>query len=89
EPGVPANDQRLAAAVCRAGNVVLPLLREEVTSYSQPDAKMLPLLDCAKGLGHINVEADSDGIVRSLFLREGPPDNMAPQLAWIAYTASG
>ncbi|MFL1545899.1 CHASE2 domain-containing protein [Pseudomonas sp. O39] len=89
EPGVPANDQRLAAAVCHAGNVVLPLLREEVASYSQPEAELLPLLNCARGLGHINVEADSDGVVRSLFMREGPPDNMAPQLAWLAYTVSG
>lgn len=89
EPGIPANDQRLTAAVCNAGNVVLPLLREEAASYSAPDAQMLPLLKCAKGLGHINVEADSDGVVRSLFLREGPPGDTTPQLAWMAYALSG
>lgn len=89
EPGVPANDRRLAAAVCNAGNVVLPLLREEAANYSTPDAHMLPLLKCAKGLGHINVEADSDGVVRSLFMREGPPGDTTPQLAWVAYALSG
>lgn len=89
EPGVPANDRRLAAAVCNAGNVVLPLLREEAANYSTPDAQMLPLLKCAKGLGHINVEADSDGVVRSLFMREGPPGDTTPQLAWVAYALSG
>lgn len=89
EPGVPANDQRLAAAVCNAGNVVLPLLREDSAGYGQPDTQMLPLLKCAKGLGHINVEADSDGVVRSIYMREGPLDHTAPQLAWMAYTLSG
>ena len=65
----PASYSGVGTAVCNAGNVVLPLLREEATSYSAPDAQVLPLLKCAKGLGHINVEADNDGVVRSLFLR--------------------
>lgn len=89
ERGDPANDKRLAESVCNAGNVLLPLLREGAASYSQPDTQMMPLLKCAKGLGHINVEADSDGVVRSLYLREGPPDTTAPQLAWLAYEMSG
>ncbi|MCR4537720.1 CHASE2 domain-containing protein [Pseudomonas sp. 18.1.10] len=85
EPGNPANDKRLADAVCNAGNVLLPLLREGPASYIQPAEQMQPLLKCAKGVGHINVEADNDGVVRSLYLREGPLDAMAPQLAWLAY----
>ena len=85
EPGNPANDKRLADAVCNAGNVLLPLLRDGPASYIQPAEQMLPLLKCAKGVGHINVEADNDGVVRSLYLREGPLDAMAPQLAWLAY----
>ncbi len=89
EPGDPAQDKRLADSVCNAGNVLLPLVREGTASYSQPGAQMLPLLKCAKGVGHINVEADSDGIVRSLYMREGPPDATAPQLAWLAYEMIG
>jgi len=89
EPSDPANDKRLAESVCNAGNVLLPLVREGAANYSQPDAQMMPLLKCAKGVGHINVEADSDGVVRSLYLREGPPDAKAPQLAWLAYEMSG
>ncbi|WLG74130.1 CHASE2 domain-containing protein [Pseudomonas simiae] len=89
EPGDPANDKRLAESVCNAGNVLLPLVREGAANYSQPDAQMMPLLKCAKGVGHINVEADSDSVVRSLYLREGPPDAKAPQLAWLAYEMSG
>ena len=89
EPGNSANDKRLADAVCNAGNVLLPLVREGPASYSQPGEQMLPLLKCAKGVGQINVEADSDGVVRSLYLREGPPDATALQLAWLAYELSG
>ncbi|WP_460149853.1 CHASE2 domain-containing protein [Pseudomonas sp. S3_A03] len=89
EPGDPTRDKRLADAVCNAGNVLLPLARDDSISYGQSDAQMLPLLKCAKGVGHINVEADSDGVVRSLYLREGPPDAMAPQLAWLAFAMSG
>lgn len=85
EPEEPASDKRLSDALCNAGNVVLPLVREGSSRYSQADAQMLPLLKCAKGLGHINVEADPDGVVRSLYLREGPVGATVPQLAWLAY----
>ncbi|MGY2291995.1 CHASE2 domain-containing protein [Pseudomonas sp. SDO528_S397] len=88
----PANDQRLAQAVCQAGNVLLPLIREGSPSYGQPVSQILPVLplrDCARSVGHINVEADSDGIVRSLYLREGPTGGLVPQLAWLAYELSG
>ena len=88
EPEEPASDKRLSDAVCNAGNVVLPLVREGSTRYSQADAQMLPLLKCARGLGHINVEADNDGVVRRLYLREGPVGATVPQLAWLAYEMS-
>ena len=64
--GVGVKYKRLADAVCNAGNVLLPLLREGPASYIQPAEQMQPLLKCAKGVGHINVEADNDGVVRSL-----------------------
>lgn len=92
EPGDPADDHRLAQSMCDAGNVLLPMIREGTSSYGQPVEQMLPvlpLLRCAMGVGHINVDADSDGVVRSLYLREGPPDNTTPQLAWLAYQLSG
>lgn len=84
EPGEAADDQRLADAVCKAGNVLLP-----TASSDAPDEQLLPLLKCAKGMGQINVEADNDGVVRSLYMREGPPGNMLAQLAWLAYTLTG
>lgn len=84
EPGEAADDQRLADAVCKAGNVLLP-----TASSDAPDEQLLPLLRCAKGMGQINVEADNDGVVRSLYMREGPPGNTLAQLAWLAYTLTG
>lgn len=89
DPADLAADKRLADALCSAGNVLLPLARDDSASDSQPRGELQPLLKCAKGIGHINVEADSDGVVRRLYLREGPPDATAPQLAWLAFTMSG
>jgi CHASE2 domain-containing sensor protein/signal transduction histidine kinase len=82
------NDQRLAQAACRAGNVFVPLLREGVARYGQPLGEIepvVPLSHCAKGVGHINAEADADGIVRSVYLSEGPVQKARSQLAWLLY----
>jgi CHASE2 domain-containing sensor protein/signal transduction histidine kinase len=87
----PGNDQLLAQAVCRAGNVFVPLLREGVARYGQPLGEIEPvaaLSHCAKGIGHINAEADADGIVRSVYLSEGPAQKARPQLAWLLYEES-
>lgn len=88
----PANDLRLAKAICSANNVLLPLIREGAARFGQPLAEIKPveqLRDCARGVGHINVEAGSDGIVRSVYLREGPAGQLIPQLAWLAYEMTG
>jgi CHASE2 domain-containing sensor protein/signal transduction histidine kinase len=89
EPGShPGSDQLLAQAACRAGNVFVPLLREGVARYGQPLGEIEPvaaLSHCAKGIGHINAEADTDGIVRSVYLSEGPAQKTRPQLAWLLY----
>lgn len=88
----PADDQRLARAICAASTVVLPLIRDGMPPAGQPVTQILPvapLRNCARNIGHINVEADRDGVVRSLYLREGPRGNMTPQLAWLAYQLSG
>ncbi|MHC8384537.1 CHASE2 domain-containing protein [Pseudomonas sp. LB3P14] len=84
----PDNDQLLAQAACRAGNVFVPLLREGVARYGQPLGEIepvAPLSHCAKSVGHINAEADADGIVRSVYLSEGPAQKTRPQLAWLLY----
>ncbi|EJM20749.1 putative transmembrane sensor domain protein [Pseudomonas sp. GM18] len=84
----PGNDQLLAQAACRAGNVFVPLLREGVARYGQPLGEIepvAPLSHCAKGIGHINAQADADGIVRSVYLSEGPAQQTRAQLAWLLY----
>ncbi|MBE1043153.1 CHASE2 domain-containing protein, partial [Escherichia coli] len=66
----PDSDRQLARSLCRAGNVLLPLLRESVPRYGEPPREIpptAPLAGCAAGIGHINVEADSDGTVRSVY----------------------
>ncbi|EPH5797368.1 CHASE2 domain-containing protein [Pseudomonas aeruginosa] len=88
----PDNDRQLARSLCRAGNVLLPLLRESVPRYGEPPREIpptAPLAGCAAGIGHINVEADSDGTVRSVYLREGPLGQPRPLLAWQAFADAG
>lgn len=89
EPGDGVGDQRLADAVCKAGNVVLPIVTDSRERFRQTGEPLSPLLRCARGIGHINVESDDDGVVRSLYLREGPPGSTLPQLAWLAFTLNG
>lgn len=89
DPGEGAGDRRLADAVCEAGNVVLPVVADSTARSRQSGERLSPLLKCARGIGHINVESDNDGVVRSLYLREGPPGNTLPQLAWLAFTLNG
>ena len=89
EPEVAGNgDKRLAEALCRAGNVVLPLLREGVPRFATALGEIEPiepLRRCARAVGHINVEADNDGVVRGVYLREGPVRQPREQLAWLTY----
>lgn len=89
EPGSTVeNDTQLAAALCRAGTVFLPVLREGVARYGQDLQEIPPvpvLRHCARGLGHINAEADADGTVRSVYLREGPQQAPRAQLTWLLY----
>ena len=88
ESGNSNDDQRLADAVCKAGNVLLPIAGDSSVSPKAQVTPLSPLLKCAKGVGHINVEADKDGVVRSVYLREGPPGSTLPQLAWLAFAMS-
>jgi CHASE2 domain-containing sensor protein/signal transduction histidine kinase len=89
EPGEGAGDQRLADAVCNAGNVLLPIVTDSRARSRRTGEPLSPLLKCARGVGHINVESDNDGVVRSLYLREGPPGSTLPQLTWLAFTLNG
>ncbi len=73
DPAHPQDDRRLAEAIARAGNVVLPLHMHRFPGEAAPRAALPPpaLASAAHGLGHIHVELGGDGVARSVFLREG------------------
>ncbi|WP_339516538.1 CHASE2 domain-containing protein [Pseudomonas sp. RL_15y_Pfl2_60] len=90
EPGVsPAVDRRFAEALCKSGVVVLPSIRKYISQEGGAPSEFLPvqpLRKCAWGIGHINVLADSDGVVRSVHLREGMINQPRLQMAWVGYS---
>lgn len=87
EPGRgEGEDQHLAAAIERNGNVFLPVLRLLGAGMDGTVLPPLPeLRDAARGLGHVSVETDADGMVRRLFLSVGNGSQSWPQLAWKLY----
>jgi CHASE2 domain-containing sensor protein/signal transduction histidine kinase len=75
EPDVesPQGDIALAQAMARGPPTILPL-SVEMPGPSQPLRERLPipiLAQAAAGIGHADLELDRDGVVRSVFLREG------------------
>jgi PAS domain S-box-containing protein len=74
DPNSPEGDVALARAMERGPPTVLPLLAD-LRGPTQAPRERLPipiLAQAAAGLGHVDMEVDRDGIVRSVFLREGP-----------------
>src|SRR5215831_14252792 len=73
EPTAPANnddDQRLAAAIARAGNVIAAA--QLIGGGPRPAEWLRPLPEigrAAAGVGHVNVLTESDGAARGLLLR--------------------
>ncbi|HWT72100.1 MAG TPA: CHASE2 domain-containing protein [Oxalicibacterium sp.] len=66
-----SGDAALAAALAQSGRTVLPVA---MTNAGQGLTVALPVPELARAahaLGHINLEHDSDGVVRSVFLHEG------------------
>ena len=64
-------DTALANAVTASNKVVLPLNAEETGAGLAAILPIPALANAARQLGHIHIEQDRDGIVRSVFLREG------------------
>jgi PAS domain S-box-containing protein len=74
DPNSPEGDIALARAMERGPPTVIPLLADLRGSSQIPRERLpIPILaQAAAGLGHADLEVDPDGIVRSVFLREGP-----------------
>ena len=78
-------DVALAAAVKANGRVVLPV--NNASAGAQGRKEQLPadnFASVAARLGHITVEVDPDGILRSVYLRAGSPNPTHSQLALAA-----
>lgn len=69
----PQDDLLLASAIRSSGRVVLPVLRREYGPAGDMSDLPLPAFaEAAAALGHVHVAPDTDGVVRSLYLQEGP-----------------
>ncbi|WP_233885011.1 CHASE2 domain-containing protein [Paraburkholderia flagellata] len=70
------------AQALRARPAFLPILLTPADDTGHRDAvrPVAPLAQAAAGMGHINLEVDSDGIVRSVALFEGDAQQRWPQL---------
>lgn len=79
----PGDDRLLAEAIGANGRTFLPLLVENASSGARlKETLPLPLLkEAAAGLGHVDAEFDSDGVVRSVFLKAGLGRPVWPALA--------
>lgn len=79
----PEDDQLLAQAIEEAGNVLLPLHIHPL-AYDKPLSEILPipeLANAAKGLGHVHVELDEDGLTRGIFLNSGVGEAYWPSIS--------
>ncbi len=80
----PGDDLILARAIHRSGRVVLPVVQGSRSALGQAQPTDLPLAALAQGaaaLGHVRVQVDNDGVARSFFAWQGPPDQPWPHLA--------
>jgi two-component system, OmpR family, phosphate regulon sensor histidine kinase PhoR len=68
----PVNDEELVAATREAGNVIYPVILEQVEQGGEKKilvSKEIPeLAEAAAGLGHAHIEQSTDGIVRKVHL---------------------
>lgn len=78
------DDEALAQAIRRAGVARLPMALDPLGEDGTPWRALLPapvLRDAAAGLGHVNLIADDDGVVRRLPLYLAAGERRWPHLA--------
>ncbi|MNR79205.1 Sensor histidine kinase YycG [compost metagenome] len=76
-------DSQLAAAIAQSQRVVLPVVLSNAGQGLRAGLPIPALAAAAHTLGHINLEHDSDGVVRSVFLREGQKGK-----SWLHFSAA-
>lgn len=76
-----AGDTALMVAIKANGRVVLPVINAAAGAAGRAEMRPAALFSgAAAKLGHITVDVDPDGIVRSVYLRGGSPNPVHPQL---------
>ena len=88
----PADDTLLARALAANGRTVLPVVQRSQGASDQAGQTDLPLpqlSDAAAALGHVHVALGNDGVVRQLFLQEGPRNAPWPHLSLALQCAAG
>ena len=78
----PGDDEVLAAGIADSGCVVLPMALQSRGSQRPSEMLAVPVLaKAATAIGHAHLSLDEDGIVRSIYLREGFAGNSWPHFA--------
>lgn len=85
----PGDDAALADALSRSDKVVLPLMMQ-ILGGEPIVVKPIPGLALnAKGLGHVHLAMDDDGVARTVYLREGLSNYMRDNFSVAMLAASG
>ena len=79
--GIDSGDVALQTALAVSGVTVLPVVIANPGTGLSAGLPVAPLATAAHALGHINLEHDSDGVVRSVFLHEGLAGQWWPHFA--------
>lgn len=79
--GTRTGDRKLAEALKRNGRAVLPVVMTNIGHGLTAALPIPELANAAQALGHIDLEHDSDGVVRSVFLNEGRSGALWPHFS--------
>lgn len=88
DPDYPGDDLLLAQALQHSARAVLPVAQRSQGSDAV-DAPLPLLRQAAAQLGHVQVQVDTDGLVRGLFQREGPQHAPWPHFSIAMQCAAG
>lgn len=85
----PQDDALLAAAIARAGNVVLPVDWRMSGVDAGAELPIAALRGAARQMGHVNVSVDEDGVIRRYFGIMGEDTGPWPHFSIALLCASG
>lgn len=86
DPQYPEIDTLLAKALSDIPITVLPVFIARTSSFNHSLNEVVPiakLQSVVTALGHVHIEVDSDGVARSVFLKEGLNDKRWPHLSLV------